>query len=266
MSFSRTFAIFIRQWFLFITNPIRFASTFLWLLIDILQWGFISRYLDSFGQATLSLVTVLLGAIILWEFMSRLQQGIMMAFLEDSWSRNFINYFASPLQIKEYLGGLTFFSFATSFSGFTAMAIIAGLLFGYDILKIGIFLLPFMAILLIFGISIGFLITGMVFRFGPSAEWISWPIPLVLSILCGVYYPISVMPMALKFLARLIPATYVFEGARTILSAGNFNTQAWMGLFVGLILAIAYLLAAYFYFISVYRHNLKTGGIARFSI
>ena len=36
----------------------------------------------------------------------RIQQGIMMAFLEDIWTQNFINFFASPLKIREYLSGL----------------------------------------------------------------------------------------------------------------------------------------------------------------
>ena len=84
----------------------RLASIFLWLLVDIILWGFISRYLGSLGQATFGFVTVILGAIILWEFVSRIQQGMMTSFLEDIWTQNFINYFASPLRIAEYLSGL----------------------------------------------------------------------------------------------------------------------------------------------------------------
>ena len=80
------------------------------------QWGFISKYLGSFGQATFSFVTVILGAIILWEFMVRVQQGIMMAFLEDIWTQNFINFFASPLKIREYLCGLVMTSVASGAS------------------------------------------------------------------------------------------------------------------------------------------------------
>ena len=83
MSIYRTLAIFVRQVFLFKSNPTRLVSIFLWLIIDIIQWGFISRYLGSLGQATFSFITVILGAIILWEFMARIEQGIMMAFLED---------------------------------------------------------------------------------------------------------------------------------------------------------------------------------------
>ena len=95
MNLSRMNAIFVRQVFLYRSNPVRLVSIFLWLVIDIMQWGFISKYLGSFGEATFGFVTVILGAIILWEFMARVQQGIMMAFLEDIWTQNFINFFAS---------------------------------------------------------------------------------------------------------------------------------------------------------------------------
>lgn len=265
MNLSRVYAIFLRQWFLFKSNPIRIASTFLWLIIDVFQWGFISHYLDNLGQASFSFVTVLLGAIILWEFLSRIQQGTMMAFLEDTWSHNFINYFGSPLQIKEYLAGLASTAFVTGIIGFIIMAILAGAAFGLDILKIGLLILPFLAILLIFGMAVGFFIAGLVFRYGPSAEWLTWPIPLVLSIFAGVYYPVSSLPVYFQAISKLIPASYVFESLRGILTSGGFSPAIGMNLAVGFFGAIAYFLASYFFFSRVYQRNLKTGGIARFS-
>ena len=159
MSLSRISAIFLRQLFLFRGNPVRLVSIFLWLVIDVIQWGFISKYLGSLGQDTFSFITVILGAIILWEFMARVQQGIMMAFLEDIWTQNFINFFASPLRVREYLCGLVMTSVATSLAAFLIMIAIAGAAFGYDVLKIGLFLLPSMVILLIFGIGMGIFVS-----------------------------------------------------------------------------------------------------------
>ena len=114
MRLSRICAIFLRQLFLFKSNPTRLTSMFVWLIIDIIQWGFISKYLASLGQATFGFITVILGAVILWGFMTRIQQGIMMAFLEDVWTQNFINFFASPLRIREYLSGLVLTSITTA--------------------------------------------------------------------------------------------------------------------------------------------------------
>ncbi len=265
MSLLRIYAVFIRQIFLIKSNPTRLASIFLWIIIDVVQWGFISKYLSSLGQNNFSYITVILGAIILWEFMSRIQQGMMMAFLEDIWSQNFINFFASPLKISEYVTGLVFSSIATSIMGFLAMIIIAGLAFGYNIFKLGFYLFPFIIILFIFGMAMGLFVSGSIFRLGPSAEWLGWPIPLLMSIFAGVYYPVSTLPHFLQIISKLIPASYVFDSMRSLITTETFSISLATNLIIGTVIAIIYLVLMYFYFLSVYRHNLKSGSIARFS-
>ncbi len=221
MSFRRIYAIFVRQLFLFKSNPTRLFGVFVWLIIGIVQWGFISRYLNSLHQATFSFINVILGAIILWEFMSRIQQGIMMSFLEDVWVHNFLNFFASPLKIREYLSGLVLTSIVTGLIAFVTMVFIAGLIFGYSVLRLGFLLVPYMTVLFIFGIAMGVFISGIIFRLGPSAEWLGWPIPLILSLFSGVYYPISTLPPHLQSVAKIIPPAYVFETMRAILITGT---------------------------------------------
>lgn len=265
MSFARIYAVFIRQIFLIKSNPTRLASIFLWIIIDVVQWGFISKYLSSLGQATFNYITIILGAIILWEFMSRIQQGMMMAFLEDIWSQNFINFFASPLKISEYVIGLVVSSIVTSLLGFFAMIIIAGLAFGYNIFVLGLYLIPFILILFIFGIAMGLFVSGSIFRLGPSAEWLGWPIPLVLSIFAGVYYPVSTLPLAMQVISKIIPASYVFDSMRSIIANNTFTIGLSFNLVLGIIISLVYLVLMYLYFLSIYRHNLKSGSIARFS-
>jgi ABC-2 type transport system permease protein len=265
MSYSRVFAIFVRQLFLYKGNPTRLVGIFLWLIIDIIQWGFISKYLGTFGQATFGFVTVILGAIILWEFMTRVQQGIMMAFLEDIWTQNFINFFASPLKVREYLGGLIITSLVTSTAGFLVMVALAGPAFGYNVLAIGLMLMPFMVILLLFGIAMGIFVSGVVFKLGPSAEWLAWPIPLVLSLFAGVYYPVSTLPPVLRAIAKAVPPSYVFESLRTILATGTFPSTLVPDLLIGAVLSIMYLVMASRFFVVIYERNLKNGSIARFN-
>ncbi len=265
MSLTRTYAIFLRQVFLIKSNPTRLATIFLWVIIDTLQWGFISENLGSLGQYTFSFDTVILGAIILWDFVTRTQHGLMRGFLEDIWTQNFINYFASPLEIREYLAGLLITSIVTSLCGFAIMVLIAGFAFGYNIFRIGFFLFPFVTILFVFGIAMGIFVSAIIFRIGPSGEWLGWPVPLVLSIFSGVYYPISTLPGFLQIVAKLMPPCYVFESIRSILSNGIVSTELYINLLIGASLAVIYLLVTYRFFIGIYRYNLKTGAIARFN-
>lgn len=265
MNFARVSAIFVRQLFLFKSNPTRLASIFLWIFIDILQWGFISKYLGSLGQQTFSFITVILGAIILWDFMSRMQQGIMMSFLEDIWSQNFINFFASPLKLKEYLSGLIATSLLTGFAGFLVMIGMAQLIFRFNVFKIGWLLAAFMCILLIFGIAMGIFVSAMIFRLGPSAEWLGWPIPLVLSLFAGVYYPVATLPPALRIISYVLPPSYAFESIRAILTSGASTHYLLFNLTTGTLLSVLYLIITCLIFIHVYRRNLQNGSIARFN-
>jgi ABC-2 type transport system permease protein len=265
MSISRIGAVYVRQLFLYKSNPTRLVSIFVWLIIDIILWGFISRYLSSLGHATFNFIAVIMGAIILWEFMARIQQGIMMAFLEDIWTQNFINVFASPLKIREYLSGLVLTSATTGFAGFLAMVLIAGLIFGYNMLKIGMLLMPFVLILFIFGVAMGIFVSAIVFRLGPSAEWLGWPIPMALSVFSGVFYPIATLPAPLQAFAALVPASYVFESMRAILTTGRLAGNLASNLLISLALAVVYLVLMSLFFIRIYHRNLRTGSIARFN-
>ena len=265
MSLKRIYAVFLRQVLIIKSNPIRLVSIFMWTILDIIQWGFITKYLSTFGEATFNFITIILGAIILYEFMTRIQQGLMTSFLEDIWSQNFINFFASPLQVREYIAGLMMTSIATSIMGFIFVILIAGLAFGYNIFIIGWMILPFMVILFFFGLAMGVMVAAVIFRFGPSAEWIAWPIPFVLSIFSGVYFPITVLPVALRALSKIIPPAYVFGSMRSLVATGTLSPGILLNLLVGGILAIVYLVLAYILFTRIYRYNLKNGNIARFN-
>jgi ABC-2 type transport system permease protein len=252
--------------FLIKSNPARLTSIFLWVVIDIVMWGFITKYLGTLGAETSGFVKVILGAIIFWDFASRLQQGTMMAFMEDVWSKNFINFFASPLTMSEYVAGLVTTSLLLGLVSIIFMALLAGLLFGYNVLIVGLLCLPYLIILFSFGVAMGIFISAVIFRLGPSAEWIAWPIPLVLSIFAGVFYPVSSLPGVLQVIARLIPASYVFESMRAILAGLPLSGTLLANLLIGFGLAVVYLFITYRFFIAIYRRNLKLGTIAKFDV
>lgn len=78
-----------------------------------------------------------IGAIILWSFLIRVQQGMVLAFFEDVWSRNFLNLFSSPLTVREYLAGMVLTAIGTSAAGITIFFTLAFALFGYNIFSLG---------------------------------------------------------------------------------------------------------------------------------
>lgn len=262
MRFHRTSAIVLRQFYLVRGSSARVLPLFAWIAIDIVLWGFITRYLNTIALASLDFVPLLLGAVLLWDFFTRVMHGVTMAFLEDVWSRNFLNLFASPLSIGEYLGGLVLTSIATSSVGLLMMAALASAVFGLSFFGYGLLLVPFLLVLFLFGIALGIFGSALVLRFGPASEWLVWPLPALLSPFAAVFYPVSTLPHWMQPVSRLLPPTYVFEGIRAILAGGDDGgtALAW-----SLCLATFYILLASWFFSRTYRQAVRTGLLARYS-
>src|SRR5579871_5931945 len=181
MQTGPTAAIFLRQLYLLRGSPARILPLFGWVAIDIVLWGFITRYLNAVSRSGFNFVPAILGAVLLWDFFSRVMQGVTTAFFEDVWSRNFLNIFASPLSIWEYLLGLVLSSIFSSSFGLLVMLLLATLGFGLSFFIYGLMLIPFLLVLFAFGIALGIVAAALVLRMGPAAEWFVWPIPALLS-------------------------------------------------------------------------------------
>jgi len=106
MSIRRTLAIVLRQIYLIRATFSRVFPLFAWIVVDMVLWGFLTKYLNTIASPGFNFVPVLLGAVLLWDFFIRIMQGVTMAFFEDVWSRNFLNIFATPLLVSEYVAGL----------------------------------------------------------------------------------------------------------------------------------------------------------------
>jgi ABC-2 type transport system permease protein len=262
MDIKRIYAIFLRQIYLIRGTGTRFVQIFIWIVVDITLWGFISKYLTAVTGGGFSFMAIFIGAVLLWDFSTQVMQGVTMLFFEDVWSRNFLNIFASPLKVSEYVSGLVFVSVGRSILALIVMLLLASLAFGFSMIVYGAFLALFVFILFLFGIALGLIGISIVLRWGPSAEWFIWPIPALLSPFVGVFYPLTVLPPWMQTVGWLLPPSYVFTGVRTLIEGGALSMPTLLG---GFILAVVYIIAAYALFLMVYRKAIKTGLIARYS-
>jgi ABC-2 type transport system permease protein len=259
---SRVAAIVLRIAYLYRGSPQRVFPIFVWVAVDILLWGFLTRYLNSVSRADMNFVPALLGAVLLWDFLTRVMQGVTMAFFEDVWSRNFLNFFATPLRMSEYLAGLITAAVGTSILSLVAMIVFARVAFGLSFVTYGLALAPFLAVLFLTGIAFGVAAAALVLRLGPASEWLVWPIPMIVSPFAGVFYPVTVLPDWMQAIATVLPPSYVFEGMRAVVAG---KAAPWDRLALGGGLALIYLIAACLLFMGVYRVAIRTGLIARYS-
>jgi ABC-2 type transport system permease protein len=262
VNFTRVGAIVLRQFYLMRGSPARVFPLFAWIAIDIVLWGFITRYLNSVARAGFDFVPALLGAVLLWNFLTRVMQGVTLAFFEDVWSRNFLNFFATPLRISEYLAGLVATGIITSLLGLAVMLALAYVAFGLSFAAYGLAIAPFLFVLFLSGIALGVFGSALVLRLGPASEWLIWPIPTLVSPFAGVFYPIGVLPTWMQYVSKALPPSYVFEGMRAI-TAGE--PAPWATLAWGAALALGYVALACWTFSAVYRKAIRSGLIARYS-
>jgi ABC-2 type transport system permease protein len=254
--------IVLRQLYLLRGSPVRVFPMVTWVAIDIVLWGFITRYLNTVSGSGVNFVPTLLGGVLLWDFCTRIMQGVSTAFLEDVWSRNFLNLFSSPLSISEYITGLVITSVMSSCVGLVTMLLLATGVFHLQFFALGLPLAAFLMVLFVFGITLGIFASGIVLRFGPASEWLLWPLPALLSPFAAVFYPLATLPQWMRVVAHALPPSYVFEGMRSLLDGRPFpGALLLQGTVVA---ALELLLAAYFYG-RIYRHAVRTGLLARYS-
>ncbi|HTX50534.1 MAG TPA: ABC transporter permease [Caulobacteraceae bacterium] len=262
MNLRRVGAVVLRQLYLYRSSPQRVLPLFIWVALDIVLWGFITRFLGQVSRSSFNFVPALLGAVLLWDFLTRVMQGITTAFFEDVWSRNFLNVFATPMRTSEYLTGLVAIGVTNSFVALLVMFTLAWALFGLSFLAYGVALVPFLGVLFLTGIGLGVLGAAMVLRLGPASEWLIWPIPTLLAPFAGVFYRLNVLPGWMQIVAKALPPSYVFEGMRAVVSG---KPAPWDQLAIGGGLALIYLALACAAFAAVYRFAIRTGLIARYS-
>jgi ABC-2 type transport system permease protein len=218
VSIHRIFALFARHMYLYKRSLPRLMEIFYWPFLDLLLWGFITLYLAQSRKSLPNFVAFFLGALILWDILFRSQQGISVSFLEDVWARNFLNLFVSPLTPGEYLVSLLLVSCFKIVITSTIISVLAWIFYSFDIFLIGLSLIPFIFSLVLMGWAVGIITTSLILRFGQQAEILAWGIAFLFQPISAVFYPVSVLPKALRSIARFVPASYVFEGMREVIN------------------------------------------------
>ena len=262
MKWRAVAGVALRQYYLLRGSPIRLVPVFIWGAIDIVLWGFITRYLNTVGGSHIDFVPQLLGGVLFWDFSTRIMMGVTVAFLEDVWARNFLNLFASRLLISEYLLGLVLTSIATGLLSLAVMMALTVLLFGLNLLSFAALIAPMLMVLFLFGTALGIIATAIMLRFGPASEWIVWPIPVLVAPFVGVFYPVSTLPAWMQTIAHLLPPSAVFELLRSAASGHVVHLPA---LLWPAALGLAQTIASAMLFTYLYRGVVRSGLLARYS-
>ena len=262
MNYLPILGIFLRNVYLYKRSIPRIFGLFVWVTVELFLWGFVTLWLRNIvqGNEALDFVLFLLSALVFWNLFVRTQQSFSISFLEEVWTRNIINIFTTPITQKELIAGFALLSVVQGIFGFLYVSTLAFLLYALDIWTLGLYIIPFFALILLFGWVLGLVTVGIIIRFGPAMEIFAFFMPFVLLPFSAVYYPISILPAFVQNIAQFLPTTHLFEGMRLVLTRGVFPVDhlLWAG---GLTIAYFVLGSAFFaWMVHVAR---KKGLIAR---
>lgn len=230
-----------RNWFQFKHSPAEWFNLLYWPFFDLLAWGLLTAFLQT-GELELPVpIAYLLGAALLWNVLYRVQQGISLNFMTDVWGNHIISVFASPISPRTYLTGAMVWT--TGYMAFQlgAMMLLAWLVFHFGLFSLGISLVPFLAMLMLFGVSMALVVLGIVLRVGHGANEMAWALVGVVQPLAAVYYPVDILPGWGQAIAAIMPTAHIFEGMRAVIAGGP---APWGELAIALVLNLAYLAGA----------------------
>jgi ABC-2 type transport system permease protein len=230
-SAGRVGAMVLRYIYLMRSSWPRMLELLYWPLVQLLMWGFLQTYLNGQPGMVAAAGGVLIGGILLWDVLVRGQLGFNISFLEEMWSRNMANLLISPLTRSELIGSLILMSLIRLVISLVPITILAILFFGYNLWALGFGLTAFFANLLLTGWALAILTSGVILRNGLGAEGLVWSLMFLVMPLCAVFYPVSVLPVFLQWVAWLLPPTYVFEGMRAIVFEHQFRSDLMLWAF-----------------------------------
>ncbi|MBI4353022.1 MAG: ABC transporter permease [Candidatus Omnitrophica bacterium] len=257
-SLSRINAMFFRYACLHKRSLPRTLEIVFWPVMELLVWGFVTLYLQRLSDSVVfQAVVFLINAMIFWDILYRSQQGVSISFVEDIWTQNIVNLLISPLRISEWI-------IATFLYGLTKIIVITSVLSGIAftfyqfnlIEKLGLYLIPLMANLLLFGWALGIVTAGLVIRWGHAVEALIWGIPFLIQPFSAIFYPLSTLPPALQLISKLLPSTYVFEGMRFVIQNRRLPLEYFL---IALGLNTVYFVLAGLFFNQMY-HGARASG------
>ncbi len=225
-NFFIEFLAFAYRNFLFARrNVYVFIEMLFWPVVGVLSIGLMGDFLKLEDQ---TLNFVLTGAIASGTLQVT-QLDVGYALLYDVWSKSVKHTFLSPAHISAALLGSWVIGILRGVIIFLILTGLAKVFFDFNVP-------PFFAtcsfLLGIFWMSLitGLIVWILILRYGQRAEISVWALSYLVMILCGIYYPVQMLPEPIFSVAQFIPLTYFLEGVREHYGfAPLFKSGLWKG-------------------------------------
>jgi ABC-2 type transport system permease protein len=234
-----------------------------WPVISLLLWGFTSTFVSTTSSSS-RVIEFFLGGAVLWSLFWRAQSDVGTFILEDFWSRNIYNLFASPVTPLELFCAIGLIGLLRCLLSLVFLSLLAWFLYAFNILLLGgIAIAVFTTELLLFGWVVGIVISALIFRYGLRIQVLAWSVGFIIQPFSCVFYPLESMPRWVQVIAVTLPTTHVFEGLRHAIATGELAVRP---LLTALGLTLVLLVAALLFFQYALLQAKKQGLLTRFEM
>jgi ABC-2 type transport system permease protein len=148
----------------------------------------------------------------------------------------------TPLTKFEWLASKVLFYILLSTASFLLMVAVGVVAFGAHIV-LSLWLIPFLVLGPMFFAALGMLV-GTVSKNTETASVVGNVISFPMMFLSGTFFPISLMPTYLQYLAHVLPLFYIIDGLNGIMIYSNFAQTTIDLIVVAVITVVAFAAAA----------------------
>jgi ABC-2 type transport system permease protein len=252
-------AFFLRNWRMTHRNVFTVFEIVFWPIVNLLSVGLLITFLEAEAGAV---VFVLVGTFAL-STVQVCQLDVAYAALFDMWSKSIKHQLVAPIRPWHIVLGSWLMGLVRGTAVFALQAVVSHWVFGVSVLAHG--LAPAVALLaglLLSAAGVGLLVSTLLMLFGLRAEVSAWSGVSLVLLLCGVYYPVSVLPAPLQVVAAGVPLTHFLEAFRAHLGYAPVFTAP---LLRGYGLAALYVAGGYALFAWAIHRARRTGMLLRLS-
>jgi len=205
---AKIMAFAFKNWIMTRRNVFTLFEILFWPVVGLLSVGLLAEFtqLQPEMRAFILVGVISMGAV------QVCQLDVCYALLYDVWSKAVKHGFIAPVGIRHLLLGSLIMGVIRGTVVFLILIVASLLLFKFNFMLPGIAPFSLFALgLFLNGAMVGMLVSILVLVFGNRAEVAAWSLVSLMLLVCGIYYPVSILPRWVQLGAELIPLTYFLE-------------------------------------------------------
>ena len=217
-----------RNWYLVKRYAMWELAFFVWTIANTLSIVFISKAAGLPPDKENELTTVLLIGAVIWAYLGIIFEILTETVAWERWEGTIEYTFMAPLSRPIHLFGMGLFAIVYGVIRAIMLFAVVALFFHLELAHAN-----FAAALVVLVVaSISFIGIGMMTAVLPlispeKGTQLGFVAQGILLVVSGVYYPVSVLPEWMQWLAKISPATYALDGIRDAIVNGADVSDMW---------------------------------------